>query len=186
MRNKFYVYVHKRLDNDQIFYVGKGSNRRYKEYHNRNQKWKNYTNKYKFTSEILYYFETEDEAYKREQALISTLQLLNYDLCNLCSGGLGGTTHSIDTKNKISNTLQGHLVSKETKNKISNSLKSKFLGSENNNYKGIIEATDIITNKKFLFSGRKELIDFGFNHICVYNCLAGRQKTHKNFIFQRT
>jgi len=172
MKNKFYVYVHKRKDNDKIFYVGKGSNRRYLQKGNRSQKWKNYVNKYGYNSEILFYFDTEEEAFKREQSLILTLKNLGYKLANISSGGEGGQ--------------KGNTHSSLTKQKMSIAHKGKHTGVNNNAFKSKIKATNIFTNEEFIFIGPSELDAFGFSNSCVYMCLTGKRKTHKNFIFQRT
>jgi len=52
---KYYVYIHKRNDNHQVFYVGKGSASRHSITHNRNKEWHSVVKDANgFSSEILH------------------------------------------------------------------------------------------------------------------------------------
>jgi len=88
--SKFYVYIHRRRDNNEIFYVGKGSANRAFSKLNRNNYWQNIVEKYGFIAEILFDNLEEDKAYLKEQELIKS-----YNPCaNLTKGGEGGDTFS--------------------------------------------------------------------------------------------
>jgi ribosomal protein L37AE/L43A len=70
---RFYVYQHKTLDTNEIFYIGKG--RHYRAYsQSRNAYWKNIVDKHGYSIEIIEYFDDEDKAYDKEEELIKTLQ----------------------------------------------------------------------------------------------------------------
>lgn len=92
MENRFYVYVHRRLDTGDIFYVGKGSNDRAWSSTGRNSYWKSVVNKSGFDAEILVGNITEKSAYSIEREMISLLRKLNVKLTNLSDGGEGGAS----------------------------------------------------------------------------------------------
>lgn len=86
----YYVYVHIRLDNDEIFYVGKGSNNRAFSTLNRNKYWLNIVNKCGYRVEILERNLSESDAFVKEMQLIKSLD----PVTNMTAGGDGGDTWS--------------------------------------------------------------------------------------------
>jgi len=48
-----YIYLHRRNDTGEVFYVGKGTGKRATETHSRNSHWHNVVNKAGFTAEII-------------------------------------------------------------------------------------------------------------------------------------
>ena len=50
---EFYVYIHRKMDTGEIFYVGKGKGSRYKDSSSRNKHWKHIVNKHGFAYEII-------------------------------------------------------------------------------------------------------------------------------------
>ncbi len=64
--NEYYVYAHKRLDNNTIFYVGKGKGNRAYIKSNRNEYWKRIVSKCDY--EVLFLDKNlcEEDAYKLE------------------------------------------------------------------------------------------------------------------------
>ena len=83
-----YTYVNRRLDNDQIFYVGKGTRYRLNSTNCRNKYWKSTANKYGFYSEKLIDNLTDDEAFELEELVCD---VIGYDnLTNIAPAGLGG------------------------------------------------------------------------------------------------
>jgi len=125
----FYTYCHKRKDNGVIFYIGKGSKNRLNDT-TRNKYWKNIVGKHGFTSEILAYWNTEQEAFEHEQILIDCFKSMNYKLANLTIGGGGivGYKHSDEAKQKISEASK--LRSKESIEKIRQSAKARWANPE--------------------------------------------------------
>ena len=86
----FYVYEWFIKSTNEIFYVGKGSGRRYKvRKHNRffNDVVKNND----CDSRIVKTFQTEEEAFAYEYERIHKLQEKGLCKCNISSGGNGGT-----------------------------------------------------------------------------------------------
>jgi hypothetical protein len=121
---KYYVYCHFRADNNQLFYVGKGSGKRAFLSSKRNKYWHNVVNKCNgFTVEILAKELTEKEALVFERKIIQTLKAKYGDfLVNLTEGGDGGLNPSKETRQKQSNAKLGRRLTQETKDKIKQSL----------------------------------------------------------------
>ncbi len=104
-----YLYRHVRLDKNEVFYIGIGSDRNFKrayEKTNRNRYWKNTVNKSAYEVEILLEDLTWEEACKKEVEFIilyGRSDLGIGTLCNLTNGGEGvlGMKHTEKVKNKI-------------------------------------------------------------------------------------
>jgi len=95
---KFYIYLHRRLDTSEIFYVGKGSIKNRSCYErafvkeNRNVIWKRIVTKTKYSVELFASCINEHEAFRIEKELISLFGRKNLNkgsLCNLTDGGEG-------------------------------------------------------------------------------------------------
>jgi hypothetical protein len=101
----FTVYRHRRIDTNEIFYVGIGKvkTRPYSK-HNRNPLWYNIVNKTDYIVEILYTDLTSDDAKELEMFLISEYgrrDLGTGPLVNMTNGGDGVTSPSIEARKKI-------------------------------------------------------------------------------------
>lgn len=98
-----YVYGHMRLDNNKYFYIGIGSDSKYKRANERSRRskfWKNITTKYNYKVIIIHDNITYDEAKIKEIELIKLYGRIDNNsgiLCNMTDGGDG-------TKNKIINS----------------------------------------------------------------------------------
>lgn len=124
-----YVYLHKRLDKDEVFYVGIGKNieRAYSK-HNRNQYWKNIVAKTDYQVKIVASDLSWEDACKMEIELISKYGRNDFkqgSLCNLTNGGDGVSGHSIESINKIRAAHIGRKQSQEEKQRRVNSLTGK-------------------------------------------------------------
>lgn len=86
----YYVYEWFNKDTNEIFYVGKGCNNRYKSTYKRNLLFKEYINKNNCDCKIIKYFENEEEAFKYEHEKIINLKNIGQCSCNLDDGGFGG------------------------------------------------------------------------------------------------
>src|SRR5690242_16322389 len=95
MNENYYIYRHRRLDNNKIFYVGLGSNENFKrafEKRNRNKYWKNITAKVKYTVEIIAKNLSYSKACELEIFLIKLYgrKIMNTGiLCNITEGREG-------------------------------------------------------------------------------------------------
>lgn len=109
-----YVYRHRRLDKNEIFYVGIGINNRGYVKSNRSIYWKSITNKTDYSIEIIQENLSWEEACELEIFLISLYGRKDLglgNLVNMTDGGDGGLgwVPSEETKNKIKNSQIGEL-----------------------------------------------------------------------------
>lgn len=110
-----YIYRHIRLDKNEVFYIGKGTNTngqyyRSKEKSSRNPHWHNIVNKTEYDIEIMLDELTEDEANKKEVELIllyGRLDLGTGTLVNMTDGGDGVSGSSEETRKKQSESAKG-------------------------------------------------------------------------------
>lgn len=112
---QFYVYVHRRKDNNAIFYVGKGKANRAYSRHDRNKHWRNIVSKCGLSVEIVLGEVAEDEAHWHEIFLIGGLKACGVELSNYTLGGEGfaGAKHTQETRMKMSASRKGVPLSKE-------------------------------------------------------------------------
>ena len=106
---RFYVYIHRREDNNAIFYVGKGSVNRAYNKSTRNRHWKCIEQACGRVVELIESFETEEEAFQHELFLICSLKVFGVKLANVVEGG-GGTTgwkHTIQARDSMSSKRKG-------------------------------------------------------------------------------
>ena len=121
-----YVYRHIRLDKNEPFYIGIGSdmtNKRANEKARRSNIWKNIVAKSDYEIEILFNDITYEEAKLKEIEFIKLygrIDLGNGTLANLTDGGDGliNRVFTQDHKKKLSLSLKGRKISDEQKEKI--------------------------------------------------------------------
>jgi hypothetical protein len=89
LNNNYYVYFHYKLDTNEIFYIGKGLNKRAFSKKSRNKYWNNVINKHGYKVEIVEQNLTEDEAYEKEIFYIEKYKKEGLKLVNLTNGGKG-------------------------------------------------------------------------------------------------
>lgn len=86
----FYVYKWFNIKTNEVFYIGKGCNNRYKQTKKRNKLFKKYIQDNKCDVEIIEYFKNENDAFKSEHQLIVDFKKNGQCKCNLDDGGKGG------------------------------------------------------------------------------------------------
>lgn len=126
----FYVYLHRKKSNGQVFYVGKGHGNRAFDKHKRSNWWKSIVAKHGFFAEII---ETEYQdwyASEREIELIAYYGREN--LCNMTDGGDGasGYVFTDEDRRKISEKRKGYKQTDEAKRKLSEHRSGKKLSLE--------------------------------------------------------
>lgn len=86
----FYVYEWYNIDTQEVFYVGKGSKKRYKDIEHRNQMFLEYVQNNNTSSRIVRYFENEEDSFKYEKELTDAYREKGWCKCNIMDGGYGG------------------------------------------------------------------------------------------------
>ena len=114
VNNKIYIGVHSTNDlNDG--YMGSGTALKFSiEKHGIEN----------FSREILYYFDSPEQAYSKEAELVNESFVSRPDTYNMKAGGLGGAC-SVESREKISKALSGRKFSQDHLTKISQSLIGK-------------------------------------------------------------
>ena len=90
LEKKFYVYEWFNINTNEVFYVGKGCKKRYKDMTNRNQYFLDYVRDNQVDSRIVKYFKNEDEAFAYEKELTLYYKSKGQCQCSLLDGGYGG------------------------------------------------------------------------------------------------
>lgn len=96
----FYVYEYYKVDNDEVFYVGKGTGRRYLEVHNRNKYFNAVYSKYDCDVRIIKGDLTNEEACALEIDMIKYYKSRNQAYCNFTNGGTGFSTGQLNPIHK--------------------------------------------------------------------------------------
>jgi len=124
--SNYYIYQHRRLDTNQVFYVGRGVNNRAYIKQGRNIYWSRIVNKTTYSVEFLIKNITKELADLCEIEAIDLYKKRNIKLVNMTFGGDGnsaGMPLSEITKQKLSNALKGI---KKTPEHILNMKKGKL------------------------------------------------------------
>lgn len=132
-KEDFYVYVHRKQSDDQVFYVGKGRLYRATETWGRNKFWKNVANKHGWKVDIIDHGLNEKEAFELEISTISFYKSMGVRLCNLTFGGDGpsGYRHSPESRAKMSAGMMGRkswLEGKSLPEYMKQNLREKMTG----------------------------------------------------------
>lgn len=129
---KFYVYVWFIVSTGEIFYIGKGSGRRYKSLSSRSRRFMKVLEEHECSSRIVQFFDNEDDALSKEAELIGYYSNVSSNLVNATFGGDGSRANGEFTdwqrgmikksrnapssvyktpefRNKISTLVQGNL-----------------------------------------------------------------------------
>ena len=105
MKTDYYVYIHRRADDNLPFYVGKGRLDRAWKFYERNKYWNNTKEKHGVVVEIVFENLTEDEAFQCEIDTILEFKYFGYPLTNLTHGGDGVSGYK-RTPEQIENAKQ--------------------------------------------------------------------------------
>jgi len=103
--NNFYVYIHRKKSNNEIFYVGKGKDRRAYRKDHRNIYWNKVVNKHGYEIEIYKDNLTEKEAFELEIKLINELKEKGLQLTNMTDGGEGWSWTYHNEKDRLEKAL---------------------------------------------------------------------------------
>lgn len=205
--SNYYVYLYWRLDTNEIFYVGKGHDDRWKTLRKRNDHFNNIINKCPIAVEIIKDNLTEEQAFYWEEEIIETL-VFKYGysidiknnrsnkkpphLANQTWGGEGtsGRTMSKESKEKMSKDRMGEGNSfynkhhtEESKGKISRANKGKMIGELNPMYgkSGINNPSSrsviCLTTKRIFFTTKDGGKCYGIDRRGISACCRGKRKS---------
>lgn len=121
VENRYYVYIHRKEDTNDVFYVGKGSGERAKQTTSRSRWWTAVKDKHGFTVEIIEKGLSEFDAFNLEIETIKFYRECGYNLVNLTNGGEGssGYSPSAETRAKLSAAHKGRVFSDDWRGKLS-------------------------------------------------------------------
>jgi|LakMenEpi03Aug12_release.lakeMendotaPanAssembly.Ray.scaffolds.fasta_scaffold02942_14 hypothetical protein len=157
-----YIYRHIRLDKNEPFYIGIGSDTNYKrskDFHSRNKIWKSIASRSDYEIEILLDNLTVEESKIKEIEFINLYKRIidNGILANLSLGGESnkGYKRSIEAINKTANSNKCRIVSEEVKKIISDKLKGRKLSLETREKMSIRMTGNTYTKGKKLTDAHK-------------------------------
>lgn len=133
--DKVLVYRHRKLTNDEVFYVGIGMNDRPYQKRGRNDIWNKIVKKYGYRVEVVQECDSWELACELEQFLIQLYGRINNNtgqLSNMTDGGQGRykSYPTEETRKKLSEWQIGKKLSDEHKKKIGEGQKGKLLPDE--------------------------------------------------------
>ena len=191
------VYRHRRLDTNEIFYIGIGKTekRAYNKSNNRNKYWKNIVNKTKYSIEILFNNITWEDAKELEILLIKEYGRKDLGLgplVNMTDGGDGskGYKHVIKRKFSDESRLKMSISQKKVynniiKERLLNAHKNMSSESKYNMSKTQFKSKPVInieTNE--IYSSAKELsFVINVNYATLKNWLSGRSTNKSKYIY---
>lgn len=128
----FYVYIHRKQSNGEVFYVGKGKDKRAWLKSGRTEFWNRVVKKHGLIVEIVLSGLQEWYAFELETDLITLYGRKDMGegcLINMADGGEGasGTTRSVETRTKMSKAKKGVVFSDEHRKNLSNANTGKVL-----------------------------------------------------------
>lgn len=126
---EYYVYIHRRQDTNEIFYVGKGHDKRAWDFkYSRNIYCQRIYNLTSIKVEIIKDNLTEEQAFSLEKRFIRELKNIGLAQANFHEGGFGGNSwkfmpeeQQLFLKKKFSQSHLGKSHSSETRRKMSES-----------------------------------------------------------------
>lgn len=181
----FYVYIHRRETDGQIYYVGKGQGQRAWDFLRRNNHWHNTHNKHGTTVQVVSNGLQEWYALELETELIALYgrQDLNLGpLVNKTDGGEGGSGRvlSEDAKQHLSLCLKNRKFRPETIARMSQAKQKVFEGK--NNPRAIAVTVEFITGEQKHFDTAKDAAQWlGTNQFNLYNWKNGKAKIPKKY-----
>jgi hypothetical protein len=213
MNNKYYVYCHRNPLTNEIFYIGKGKDRRAYRKENRGEHYQNYVKKYGFPIiEIIKENLTNEESLDLEKKLILEIgrkELNEGMLVNSTNGGesgVNGLIHTLETKLKMSESKKGKPSNNKGKT-WKQSIDTKT-GVSRGKYKerkdkgGTLSLEMKGKLKEIARNNAKEILQFDLNNNFIkewrsqadaveslgykgiYNCVTGRSKQSGGYIWK--
>ena len=154
--SKFVVYLHRIKENNDVFYVGIGSESRAYSKYSRNKHWKNIVSKHDYFVDITHKLLCREEACSIEKYLIQFYRNhSNYKLCNVTNGGDGADTKTslILNKKRWSDPKQKENLIKRNKLRFTNIQEREKISNRNiKRFSNVEERIKISETNKLRFS----------------------------------
>ncbi len=166
--NRFYVYVHRRLTDNSIFYIGKGCGGRAWNRVSRNRYWSNIVKKHNYEVEIVFDNLSEVESLNYECDMISGFKNFDVKLSNMTSGG-ESCTFSPESRMKMSAKRKGVPKSKSHREAIGTANRGRkrldiTLSKNPKSSKTLYEFIKVSTGEKFTGTRLDLCIKYNLNH----------------------
>ena len=131
----FYVYEWFIKQTNEVFYVGKGCNKRYK-VRKHNKFFNEFIKRYDCDSRIVREFDVEQDAFAYEHERICELKKLGQCVCNIYDGGAGGTASWWTDERRIEYSHNNVMKSEQQRKRMSenNPMKNKDIAKKVSNY----------------------------------------------------
>lgn len=164
---RFYIYIHRKISNNEPFYIGKGTKYRCLDFNSRTEYWKRTANKHGVYVQIYKNKLTNEEALELEKELISKIGIKK--LTNFSLGGDSGLVGKLNHffGKRFYKESNGNWMNRGIKNPLSETILRFDL---NNNF-----------IKKYYSSSEVE--QDGFSPSTVIAVCKGRRKQHKGSFF---
>lgn len=185
-----YLYRHIRLDKNEPFYIGIGSDelnnyKRANWAYERNSIWNSIVNKTVYEVEIILDNLTWEQACEKEKEFIKLYGRKNTNsgiLANMTDGGEGvlGIKQNAESRLKISKAHKGRIFSKEHRQKIGEGNKNKIVSNETKKKQskvklGYKQKRESIKKMQIAQAYRKKKVDqfdLNMNFIKTYNSIS--------------
>lgn len=177
LKHRYYVYIHKRLSDGSVFYVGKGGDgtgKRARSSSGRSEWWRMVSAKHGFEALITFNSESHDDCILLEMWLIAKFKNDGLALVNMTEGGEGqlGYSPSQEVRARASKRLKGVAPSENTRAAQIRSASKAVISSDGVIYSSATEAA------KKLFPGNIMAAKSG-----ISSCIRGRTKAYKGIGF---
>ncbi|MFF3025662.1 NUMOD3 domain-containing DNA-binding protein [Gottfriedia sp. NPDC057948] len=151
MENNYYVYAWYKIDNLEIFYIGKGLGKRRFSMSKRNEPFLRTVNTYPCAVRILEMGLSESVASHLEKKLISYYKRMGQAKANIRISGSGGDTYNRRTKEemkitrkKLSDSLKGKTLSEQHVKNMRRALRQKYESDERKEVEQIKEKIEVL------------------------------------------
>ena len=114
----FYVYEWFIKDTNEIIYVGKGLNNRYR-VRKHNYMFNEFIKRFNCDSRIYAYYENEEEAFVGETNRIAELKAIGQCVCNINTGGRGGLSEHWTPERRLKYSENNVMKSQDQRDRMS-------------------------------------------------------------------
>jgi hypothetical protein len=114
----FFTYIHRKVVDNSVFYVGCGNKKRINDFCHRSEHWKQIASKDGVYSETVAKWDSKDEALDHEKLLIDCFNDMGHELVNKPQGNHKHRKMTQNAKDKISLAMSGenhHFYGKKRK-----------------------------------------------------------------------